>query len=75
MQKIWTDVIAPFFLKVTNQSIKEILDEIFQIDEKIQLSRCLCFIICLSIALVEETEVYTSSESSRMAEVEWLKGE
>lgn len=31
--------------------------------------------MCLSIALVEEIEIYTSSESSQMAEVEWLKGE
>lgn len=59
----------PFFLKVTNPSIKEILDEIFQINEKIQLSRYLCFMICLSIALLEETKSYTSSESSLMVEV------
>lgn len=51
-----TGGIIPSFLKVTNPSIKEILDEIFQINAKIQLSRYLCFIICLSIALLEETK-------------------
>lgn len=61
--------IIPSFLKVTNPNIKEVFDEIFQISEKIQLSRYLCFVKCLSIALLEETENYASTESSLMVEV------
>lgn len=43
---------AQAFLKVTNPSAKEILDGILEISEQIQLG--ICFIMCLSTALLEE---------------------